>query len=105
MTAVVEQAQSRVRCAWRVAATSPAAVAREVEAGAAAGFRTFDLRAEAGGGPFDLERLGAARWGAGPRAVLRLELGAAPSAADRERLRHSLDAFHAVLVDPYGFER
>ncbi len=118
MTAVVERVRSRVRCAWRVAATSPAAVAREVEAGASAGFRTFDLLAEAGGGAFDLERLGAARWAAGPRAVLRLELGTALHGADRDRVRHSLDAFQAVLVegvdlppgpglgtDLYGFER
>lgn len=91
--------RSRVRCAWHVAARSPAAVAREVESGVTAGFRTFELRAEAGGGDFDLERLGAARWAAGPGVVLRLDLGTAPPGAGRARLRHSLDAFHAVLVE------
>jgi L-alanine-DL-glutamate epimerase-like enolase superfamily enzyme len=83
----------RVRCARRVTAVSPAAVAREVEAAAAAGYGTFDLRAEAGGAAFDLERLGAARWAAGHDAVLRLEV-----AGGAERARHSLAAFDPLLV-------
>ena len=91
-------ARSRLRLAWRVAAVSPAGVAREVEAAAAAGFATFDLRAEAGGGAFDLERMGAARWAAGPAGDLRLDLGGALPAAGAERFLHTLEAFRPALV-------
>jgi len=90
----------RVRCARPLAAVSPAAVAREVETACAAGYRTFDLRAEAGGGPLDLERLGAARWAAGPAGGLRLDLHGS-LAEDGERLLHSLEAFRpALVIDP-----
>jgi L-alanine-DL-glutamate epimerase-like enolase superfamily enzyme len=87
-------ARSRVRCARRVSVASPARVAREVEAGVAAGFRTFDLVACAGGDALDLERLGAARWAAGAAGVLRLDADGALS----ERARHSLAAFRVELV-------
>ncbi|PZR93618.1 MAG: hypothetical protein DLM67_13495 [Candidatus Nephthysia bennettiae] len=74
-----------VECCALVTAGPPNLVAREVERRAAAGFRAFKLKAAAGGGPGDQERLGAARWAAGPGASLRLDfngrLGAAEAAA------------------------
>jgi muconate cycloisomerase len=93
-----ERFRPRVRAAWRVAASSPAGVAREVETAAAAGFGTFELVAEAGGGPYDLERLGAARWAAGAGGALRLDLRGRLPAAHAERVLPTLAAFRPALV-------
>ena len=66
-----------VRCNHLVRSGSPAAVAAEVKAAAAGGFRTFKLKALDSGGPLDQERLGAARHAAGPDGRLRLDLNGA----------------------------
>lgn len=50
----------------------PAAVAARIEAAARRGRRRFELESVDGGGPLDLERLGAARWAAGRDVELRL---------------------------------
>jgi muconate cycloisomerase len=89
-------ARSSARLARRVSAASPGGVAREVETAAADGFATFDLRARAGGGALDLERLGAARWAAGAAGALRIDLGAA--LPDAERALTTLAAFRPALV-------
>ena len=52
----------------------PEQVAARVEAAARRGRRRFDLQSVDGGGPLDLERLGAARYAAGRDAELRLVL-------------------------------
>lgn len=52
----------------------PEAVAARVEAAARRGRRRFDLQSVDGGGPIDLERLGAARYAAGRDADLGLVL-------------------------------
>lgn len=72
----------------------PAAVAARVEAAVRRGRRRFDLESMDGGGPLDLERLGAARYAAGRDAELRLVLHglrAAPS------LETALSCFRARL--------
>jgi L-alanine-DL-glutamate epimerase-like enolase superfamily enzyme len=56
-----------------ITAVRPADVAREVEARRALGCRAFALRAVAGGGMLDRERLGAARYAAGVQAEVVLE--------------------------------
>jgi hypothetical protein len=65
---------------------TPDGVAREVESLFRAGCRNFVVRAIAGGGMVDLERLGAARYAAGLQGVVELEdqsspVGAASSGA------------------------
>ena len=52
----------------------PEAVAARIEAAARRGRRRFDLASVDGGGPLDLERLGAARYAAGRDAELGLVL-------------------------------
>jgi hypothetical protein len=60
----------------------PDEVAREVERQVKLGCREFVLRAAAGGGMLDQERLGAARYAAGLHAVVELEsLADVPAAA------------------------
>jgi hypothetical protein len=60
----------------------PEQVAREVERQVKLGCRAFVLRAAAGGGMLDQERLGAARYAAGLHAVVELEsLADVPAAA------------------------
>jgi len=66
-----------------IAATPPEQVAREVERQVKLGCRAFVLRAVAGGGMLDQERLGAARYAAGLHAVVELELLADVPAAAR----------------------
>ena len=61
-----------------ITARSPDDVAREVESEFTAGCRSFVLRAIAGGGMLDLERLGAARYAAGLQAVVELEDQSSP---------------------------
>ena len=58
----------------------PEEVAREVESQVKLGCRSFVLRPVAGGSMLDQERLGAARYAAGPHAVVELE-SFAPAAA------------------------
>jgi L-alanine-DL-glutamate epimerase-like enolase superfamily enzyme len=88
-----------VRCARLVDAVSPAAVARQVESSAAAGFRTFKLKAAATGGPLDLERLGAARWGAGRGANLRIDFNGVLASGASEQILRSLCAFDLELAE------
>jgi hypothetical protein len=66
-----------------IAARLPSEVALEVERHRQRGCQTFVLRAVAGGGMLDQERLGAARYAAGFHAEVELEgaLPAAPAAA------------------------
>ncbi len=60
----------------------PEEVAREVERQVKLGCTEFVLRAAAGGGMLDQERLGAARYAAGLHAVVELEsLADVPAAA------------------------
>jgi len=56
-----------------ITAVHPRDVAREVERQVALGCRSFLLHAIAGGGMLDQERLGAARYAAGPHAEVELE--------------------------------
>ena len=64
-----------------VTARTPDGVAREVESLFRAGCRRFVVRAIAGGGMLDLERLGAARYAAGLQAVVELEGQSSPVGA------------------------
>jgi hypothetical protein len=61
----------------------PEQVAREVEREVKLGCTAFVLRAAAGGGMLDQERLGAARYAAGLHAVVELESPADVPAAAR----------------------
>jgi L-alanine-DL-glutamate epimerase-like enolase superfamily enzyme len=100
MAALLGGVQRReVRCARLVDAVSPAAVARQVESSAAAGFRTFKLKAAAAGGPLDLERLGAARWGAGRDGNLRIDFNGGLAAAAAAQVLRSLAAFELELAE------
>lgn len=89
----------QVRCCRLVAAESPGVVARRVEAALAAGYRTVKLKAVAGGGPPDLERLGAARWAAGRDGRVRLDLNGRVSLGAAARVVHTLEAFRLELVE------
>jgi L-alanine-DL-glutamate epimerase-like enolase superfamily enzyme len=88
-----------VRCARLVDAVSPASVARQVESSAATGFRTFKLKAAVAGGPLDLERLGAARWGAGRGANLRIDFNGGLTASAAAQVLRSLGAFDLELAE------
>ena len=60
----------------RITERRPAVVAREVERLARAGHRRFELVSVDHGGMLDLERLGAARYGAGLHSKVELEVEA-----------------------------
>ena len=64
-----------------ITARTPDGVAREVESLFKTGCRRFVVRAIAGGGMLDLERLGAARYAAGLQAVVELEGQSSPVGA------------------------
>lgn len=64
-----------------ISARRPAEVAREVEALARDGCRSFRLKCVAHGGMVDQERLGAARYAAGLQSTVELEETAALAAA------------------------
>ena len=81
-----------------VLAGPPYLVGREVERRAAAGFRCFKLKSCDGGRQLDQERLGAARWGAGPDASLRLDFNAGLDAEAAVRLS-ALRPFRLQLVE------
>jgi hypothetical protein len=75
----------------------PELVASEVERAVRGGARRVELLSLDGGGPIDLERLGAARYGAGRDAELRLVLdGATPAVS----LESALREFRARLRRP-----
>ena len=77
-----------------IAERKPAEVAAHVEASVRHGARRVDLLSIDGGGPLDLERLGAARYAAGRDAELRLVLNGAPASAT---LDSALREFRARL--------
>lgn len=64
-----------------ITARQPSAVAREVECELLKGCGSFVLRAVAGGGMLDRERLGAARYAAGIHAQVVLEESSSVAAA------------------------
>jgi L-alanine-DL-glutamate epimerase-like enolase superfamily enzyme len=88
-----------IRCNALVRATAPGDVAAEVERGAAAGFRAFKLKACNGGGPVDLERLGAARWAAGREADLRLDFNGSLTLERALTVLPGLAAFAPLTVE------
>jgi L-Ala-D/L-Glu epimerase len=88
-----------VECCALVTAGPPNLVAREVERRAAAGFTAFKLKAAASGGALDQERLGAARWAAGPGAVLRLDFNGRMSAAGAAARLSSLAPFRLQFAE------
>lgn len=88
-----------VECCALVMATAPNLVAREIERKVAAGFSSFKLKAADGGGALDQERLGAARWAAGPHASLRLDFNGSLSAGDAAARLPSLAFFRLQLVE------
>jgi L-alanine-DL-glutamate epimerase-like enolase superfamily enzyme len=77
----------------------PNLVAREVERKAAAGFRAFKLKSADGGRSLDQERLGAARWAAGPGARLRLDFNGSLGAAEAAVRLRSLSLFGLELAE------
>jgi L-alanine-DL-glutamate epimerase-like enolase superfamily enzyme len=62
-----------IECSALVTDERPELVARAVEKAAAQGFSTFKIKAANGGGTLDQERLGAARWAAGPAGRIRID--------------------------------
>lgn len=78
----------RIACTALIEDPRPAAVAEAVERLRAEGFTAFKLKAANGGGQVDLERLGAARWAAGPAADLRLDLNGRRAANALSTLGH-----------------
>jgi hypothetical protein len=64
-----------------ITARTPDGVAHEVESLFKTGCRRFVVRAIAGGGMLDQERLGAARYAAGLQAVVELEDQSSPVGA------------------------
>jgi L-alanine-DL-glutamate epimerase-like enolase superfamily enzyme len=85
--------RSSVDCNALVSGASPTAVARSVEAARTEGFTVFKLKAA--GLPVDFERLGAARWEAGPKGRLRLDC----NQADYRHALHTLAAFDLELCE------
>ena len=77
-----------------IAERKPAEVAAHVEEEVRHGVSRVDLLSIDGGGPLDLERLGAARYAAGRDADLRLVLNGTPAAAT---LDSALREFRARL--------
>jgi len=82
-------------CSALVEDLRPDAVASAVDALRGEGFTTFKLKAANGGGQLDLERLGAARWAAGPHARLRLDFNGRPAGSALPTLSH----LHLELVE------
>lgn len=80
-----------VTCSALLTESRPDLLARAVERAVALGFGTFKLKAVNGGGMVDQERLGAARWAAGPGGRLRIDfngrLAAGEAALALSRLR------------------
>jgi L-alanine-DL-glutamate epimerase-like enolase superfamily enzyme len=91
--------RSQIECCALITAVSPAAVAREVERGAAGGFGSFKLKAASMGGPLDQERLGAARWAAGHEALLRLDFNGRLGAKEALTRLPSLAPFRLQLAE------
>jgi L-alanine-DL-glutamate epimerase-like enolase superfamily enzyme len=96
--------RSGVECSALVTEARPERVAREVEARSASGFSTFKLKAGQAAS-LDQERLGAARWAAGPRARFRVDFnGRLDPGAAGARLA-SLGCFGVELFEqPLGPE-
>lgn len=88
-----------VECTALVTSDRPAEVAREVERLAMAGFEAFKLKALAGAGPLDLERLGAARWAGGRGARLRLDLNGSLTRGEAMARLCGLAPFRLELVE------
>jgi L-alanine-DL-glutamate epimerase-like enolase superfamily enzyme len=88
-----------VECSALLTASRPDLVAREAERCAAAGFTAFKLKAANGGGIVDQERLGAARWAAGPSARLRLDFNGRLGAAEVMARLAGLAPFRLELVE------
>ena len=91
--------RDRVECNALVAAGPPSEVAREVERAVDAGFRAFKLKAANGGGLLDLERLGAARWAAGPGPELRLDFNGRLTEEQAQAVLPALSAFAPVTFE------
>jgi L-alanine-DL-glutamate epimerase-like enolase superfamily enzyme len=91
--------RERVTCNAMVGPMPAAAVADEIAAWLARGFNTFKLKSANLGGPLDLERLGAARWAAGPAGRLRLDFNGGLSATLAGAALPSLASFGLELVE------
>jgi L-alanine-DL-glutamate epimerase-like enolase superfamily enzyme len=92
--------RAEVECCALVTVEPPNLVAREVERKAAAGFRVFKLKTADAGRAFDQERLGAARWAAGPEAALRLDFNGRLSAGEAAARLPSLAPFRLQFAEP-----
>jgi L-alanine-DL-glutamate epimerase-like enolase superfamily enzyme len=91
--------RDRVTCNAIIGPMPAAEVAAEVAAWLARGFSTFKLKSANFGGAADLERLGAARWAAGPGAHLRLDFNGGLSATLAAAALPSLAGFGLELVE------
>jgi O-succinylbenzoate synthase len=88
-----------VACNAIIGAVPPAAVAAEVEAWRARGFTTFKLKSANLGGAVDMERLGAARWAAGPGGRLRIDFNGGLDRAVARAVLPGLARFSLELVE------
>lgn len=88
-----------VECSALLTAVRPDLVARQTEQGAAAGFRTFKLKAANRGGILDQERLGAARWAAGREVRIRLDFNGSLTPAEAALRLPSLAPFGLEFVE------
>jgi L-alanine-DL-glutamate epimerase-like enolase superfamily enzyme len=91
--------RERVRCCALVTAVKPSEVAAEVERFVAGGFTAVKLKAANAGGRVDQERLGAARWAAGPDAELRLDFNGRLSTEQALAVLPGLRAFAPVTFE------
>jgi len=87
-----------VTCSALVTAIRPEEVVHQVERRRESGFATFKLKACAAAS-VDLERLGAARWGAGRGGRLRLDFNGRLTRADAEPRLASLERFGVELFE------
>jgi L-alanine-DL-glutamate epimerase-like enolase superfamily enzyme len=91
--------RDHVTCNAMIGPLPAAGVAIEVSGWLARGFITFKLKSVNLGGPSDMERLGAARWAAGPGGRLRLDFNGGLSAGQAAAALPSLAGFGLELVE------
>ena len=91
--------RGEVECSALLTESRPALVARDTEALAAAGYATFKLKSADGGGELDVARVGAARWAAGPRARVRLDLNGALDLARALAMLPTLERLSLELLE------
>ncbi len=91
--------RDRVECTALISAEAPQEVVAEVERWASLGFAAFKLKSAGRALETDLERLGAARFAAGPTARLRLDFNGSLSRVEASERLRALAGFNLELIE------